>query len=259
MPDGQGLALELLDRFRLVRDEVEVDVPPQSATVLAFLAIQNRPVHRSFVAGTLWGDLSEPRALADLRTSLYRVRAPAIRSIGTMLELRPEVRVDLHDAMDLARHVVRTPAPPGRIEPVVDVLARELLPDSDADWIEPTRERYRHLRLRALETVARRLSGAGRHAEAIEVAQVAVAIEPLSETAQTALICAFVAEGNGALALRQHETFRRRLWRELRVRPVPFERLCVVAGNGADREGDADPAVLVTAWRRSRDGSATRR
>jgi DNA-binding SARP family transcriptional activator len=253
------VALELLDRFRLRRGLVRVDVPLRSATVLAFLAIKGRQVHRSVVAGTLWGDLPEARALADLRSALYRIRVPAVRATGDVLELVPGVSVDLREAMDVARAIVRTPGLPARIEPVIDLLGRELLPDSDELWIEPARERYRHLRLRALETIARELTQAGRHAEAIEAAQVAVAIEPLSETAQAALICAFVAEGNEALALRQHEAFRRRLWRELRVRPVPFERFCALDVRRDDAAESTWPAVAVAPWRRSGDASATRR
>jgi DNA-binding SARP family transcriptional activator len=255
---GEGVALELLDRFRLCRDQVEIEVPPQSATVLAFLAIKGRQVHRSVVAGTLWGDLPEARALADLRSALYRVRVAAVRAVGNVLELEPDVGVDLRAAMELARDLVRTPGPPARIEPIIDLLGRELLPDSDELWLEPARERYRHLRLRALETVARELTRAGRHVEAIEAAQVAVSVEPLSETAQAALICAFVAEGNEALALRQHEAFRRRLWHELRVRPVPFERFCKLDDRPEEPATPWQP-VSVTPWRRTGDASVTRR
>jgi DNA-binding SARP family transcriptional activator len=259
LPDGNGVVLELLDRFRLTRDRAEIIVPPQSATVLAFLALRDRPVHRSLVAGTLWGDLPERRALADLRSALYRIHAPTVRASGNMLELLPDVRLDLREAMALAREMARASDPPTRTEPIVELLGRELLPDSDGVWLEPARERYRSLRLRALVAVARRLTGAGRHAEAIEVAQVAVAIEPMSETAQAALICALVAEGNEALALRKHESFRRRLWRELRVHPVPFEQVCLVGADRPDEDGATRGHVAVTPWRRTGDASATRR
>ncbi|HEX8939194.1 MAG TPA: BTAD domain-containing putative transcriptional regulator [Candidatus Limnocylindrales bacterium] len=245
MPDGERATLELLDRFRLVHGRTDVDVPRQSATILAFLAVQNRPVHRSLVAGTLWADLPEHRALADLRSALYRIRVPVVRAVGDLLELRPGVRVDFHEAMELARALSRTTRPPDRVEPIVDLLARELLPDSDSVWIEPVRERYRHLRLRALETVARCLSGVGRHGEAIEVAQMATAIEPMSETAEAALILAFVAEGNEGLAIREHESFRRRLWRELRVRPRPFEELRAVAADAAVRDGQGPVSTML--------------
>ena len=96
-------------------------------------------------------------------------------------------------------------------------------------WIEAERERFRHLRLSALDTLAASLTESGRHAEAVEVAQVAVAIEPASEQAEATLIRALVAEGNVALAVREWQGFRARLWRELRVRPTSeFDDL----GNG---------------------------
>jgi DNA-binding SARP family transcriptional activator len=64
------------------------------------------------------------------------------------------------------------------------------------------------------------LSKAERYGETVEVAQIAVAIEPTSEKAEYTLIGALIDEGNESLAVREYREFRRRLWRELRVRPA---------------------------------------
>jgi two-component SAPR family response regulator len=173
--------------------------------VLAYLAIRDRPVRRSVVADALWPAAAERRAI--------------VLASGETLELAPWLRVDLREAIILARDLATTDRLPASTERVVGVLGKELLPDWDQDWIEPEREHFRQLRLRALDALAERLTRAGRHAEAVEVAQTALAVEPLSETAERALITAFVDEGNEALAVREYETFRRRLWHDLRLRP----------------------------------------
>jgi len=221
--DSPPLALEILDRFRLRAGATDVAVPPRSAMVLAYLAIRDRPVRRSVVADALWPTAPERRALASLRSAIYRLHAPTpgaiVLATGETLELAPWLRVDLREAIILARDLATTDRLPGSTERVVGVLGKELLPDWDQDWIEPEREHFRQLRLRALDALAERLTRAGRHAEAVEVAQTALAVEPLSETAERALIAAFVDEGNEALAVREYEMFRRRLWRDLRLRP----------------------------------------
>jgi len=101
--------------------------------------------------------------------------------------------------------------------------------------------------------MTKRLSESGRWAEAIEVAQVAVAIEPSSENAEYALIGALIADGNRSLAVREYREFRRRLWGELRVRPSrPLGHLLGVAVRPMDavRPGLADPKVSRFAVRK---------
>jgi len=217
------MQLEILDRFRLRAGTSDVQVPPRSAMVLGYLAIRDRPVRRSVLADALWPALSERRALAGLRSAIYRLNAPApgliVVANGGSLELAPGLLIDLREAITLARNLARTSVIPADIGAIVQLLSRELLPDWEQDWIEPEREHFRQLRLRALDTLAASLTRAGRLAEAVEVAQTALSVEPLSETAELALISAFVVEGNEALAVREYESFRRRLWRDLRLRP----------------------------------------
>jgi DNA-binding SARP family transcriptional activator len=217
------MQLEILDRFRLRAGSTDVEVPPRSAMVLAYLAIRDRPVRRSVIADALWPTLSERRALASLRSAIYRLHAPApapiVLATGESLELAPGLRIDLREAIGLARDLATTSSLPADIGRIVRLLGRELLPDWEQDWIEPEREHYRQLRLRALDALSAELTRVGRHAEAVEVAQTALTVEPLSETAELALIRAFVVEGNEALAIREYEAFRRRLWHDLRLRP----------------------------------------
>jgi DNA-binding SARP family transcriptional activator len=248
--DGKERSLQILDRFRLVWDGADVDVPRHSATLVAHLAVLDRPVHRSTIAGSLSPTLSESRALAGLRSALYRIGVPAVRADGDIIALARDVRVDLRDAIGLARALTRGGLP-DRIEPVVEVLCQELLPDDDSVWIEAERQRFRHLRLCALDALAGRLTAAGRHSEAVEAAQVAIAVEPASEQAEATLVRALVAEGNTALAMREWHAFRARLWRELRVRPAhEFDEVCAEDPHGHPSVMQTRPAGHESATRR---------
>jgi len=83
------------------------------------------------------------------------------------------------------------------------------------------RERYRQLRMHALEILCVRLSGAGRHGEAVEAGLAAVSGEPLRESAHRVLIGAHLAEGNRCEAIRQFDRYRGVLQRELGLEPSP--------------------------------------
>jgi DNA-binding SARP family transcriptional activator len=215
------IRIELLDRFRILIDDREVPVPLTSALVLAHLAIRERPFQRSTLAGLVWPSIPEPRALGNLRTALYRLgrASVAVELKGREIELSAAVPVDLRETRHIARNLWRGGTPPADLDASIERLTRELLPDWDEIWLEPERERYRQLRLHALESLSRRLAGDGRLADAVEAAHAALVTEPASESAERALMDALVAEGNRALAARSFDRFRRRLWRDLRVRP----------------------------------------
>jgi DNA-binding SARP family transcriptional activator len=105
-------------------------------------------------------------------------------------------------------------------EPPAALLARgEILPDWYDDWLVIERERFRQLRVHALERLCDRLTAAGRFAEAVDAGLAAVESEPLRESAHRALIRTHLAEGNACEALRQYRAFRELLRRELGLRP----------------------------------------
>ncbi|WP_267898109.1 AfsR/SARP family transcriptional regulator [Spongiactinospora gelatinilytica] len=90
---------------------------------------------------------------------------------------------------------------------------------SDNEWVLIEQEQYHQLRLYALEAMARRLTAAGRHGEAVAAALSAVRAEPLRESAHRVLIDAHLAAGNRAAAQRQYEQCRRILLDELGLEP----------------------------------------
>jgi DNA-binding SARP family transcriptional activator len=102
-----------------------------------------------------------------------------------------------------------------------DLLDEDLLPEWDEDWLRKGQEVFRERRLRALEAMTARLSDAGRHWQAVEAGLEAAVAEPLRESAQRALVKAYLADGNWGEALRQYRSFRDLLVAELGVEPSP--------------------------------------
>lgn len=217
--------LELLHGFALTRGGEPACVPMAAQRLLAFLALQERPVHRLFVAGNLWTDASEERATGALRTTLWRLGLAAcgiVRAGGHTLGLSPEVVVDLRDASASARRIIDLAPSKSAEDARLLRSVGDLLPEWYDDWVLIERERFRQLRLHALESLCGTLTIERRFAEAADVGLAAVAGDLLRESAHRALIAVYLAEGNAGEALRQYETFRRLLLVELGLVPSPL-------------------------------------
>jgi DNA-binding SARP family transcriptional activator len=213
--------LKLLDGFDLVCSGRSVSLPLSAQRLLAFVALHERPVQRSYVAGSLWLDTPEERAYANLRSALWRLHRCGlrlVRSIGQRLSLDERVGVDLRQAQALA-HRALDGSSVDAVAGEVSVLSGDLLPDWYDDWIVLERERYRQLRLRALDTLCERLAGAGRLDAALEVGLAAVAGEPLRESSHRAVVRVHLADGNVAEAIRQYRLCRRLLHEHLGLEP----------------------------------------
>jgi DNA-binding SARP family transcriptional activator len=235
LPDEQpeptaapAVALSLLHGFDLVVHGERVALPWNAQRLLAFLALNDRPLLRLHVAGSLWLDKDEERAGANLRSALWRLRQShdLVDTDGGHLRLADEVVVDVRRSEGLCRTILSddgAPAPAGW----ADDLTGELLPDWYDDWVVMSRERLRQLFLHALERLCVRLCDAGRIAHAIDVGMRALGVDPLRESAHRALIGAYLAEGNQSEALRQYELYRRILADHLQLEPSECLRALV--------------------------------
>jgi DNA-binding SARP family transcriptional activator len=211
--------VSLLGEFALEVNGAQLELPHSARRVVAFLAVAGHPLARVFVAGSLWPDVTEDRAAGNLRSALWRLRqtgADIMVSSPLMIGLSPSVIVDLHEVIRDARSCLDGRPVHADLD---DRLADELLPSWYEEWLVLGRERLRQLRLHALETLCARCSAAGAAGRAIDLGLSAVAVEPLRESAHRALICAHLAEGNAAEALRQYEVFRLLAATELGVAP----------------------------------------
>ncbi len=192
--------------------------------LLAFLALHERPLHRVYVAGTLWIDASEDRAAANLRSSLWRLHQPGYKLVeATNLQLRlaPEIPVDVREMRAVAHKLLMNPESIEERE--IDLheasLTGELLPDWYDDWVFLERESLRQLSLHALEALGEHLLGNGRLGPALEAGLAAVGSDPLRESSHRLLIKVHLAEGNAGEAIRQFRFCQRLLRQELGLEP----------------------------------------
>ena len=227
-----GVRLSLLGGFALARDGNVVDLPATAQRVVAFLALHERPLQRTYVSGTLWPNSSEDHAGASLRSALWRLHRLAIDIVEATVDriwLAPQVRVDLRQVVARARRLIDEAGSLEETDMRAMAAAGDLLPDLDEDWLLMERERFRQLRVHALEALCNRLTAASRFAEAVDAGLVAVEFEPCRESAQRALIKAHLAEGNPSEAARQYGKYVRLLADELGIEPSPPMR-ALVAG-----------------------------
>lgn len=191
--------------------------------VLAFLAVHGGAVYRAHAAGLLWLDVPGDRAYANLRNALWRLRRAGpglVDGEAGQLRLSHRVSVDLRDARARAQHLLAT----GTVDAsrLVDTgLTRELLPDWYDDWLAVERERFRQLRLHALEALGLRLVRMGELAAALETALAALAADPLRESAHRLVMTVHLAEGNGWEAIRQYRAYQRVAGERLGLAPSP--------------------------------------
>jgi DNA-binding SARP family transcriptional activator len=212
--------LSLIEGFELRREETVVHVAPSAQRLLAFVATHQRPLQRVYIAGRIWTNFSQEHANANLRTALWRLPRPGgplVESRPGGLALAPGVAVDMHELLARASRVLERRPHPEDLARLAD--AGELLPDWYDDWLYFERERFRQLRLLALEELCGGLIEAGEFARALQAGLAAVAGEPLRETAHRALIKAHLAQGNAAEALRQYCMFRALMRDQLGLEP----------------------------------------
>ena len=214
---GPTIKLRLLEGFEITADGETIALPPSAQRLVAFLALQHLPVVRSYAAGALWGQHSEQRAAACLRSAIWRANSDStmIDAARSNLRLHDGVTVDARNAVDAAHSVLVG----GETQLSAAMLAGELLPGWYEDWVLVERERIRQLCLQAMERMADSLLIAGKLDLAIEAALGVVTSEPLRESAHRVLIDAYIASGNRGEALRQYERCCTILHCELGLQP----------------------------------------
>ena len=214
-------AVHVLGSFEIVLDDLRPTVPLPTQRLVTLLALR-REIGRTQAAGVLWPEVEHAHALANLRTALWRLRnvCPGIvGTCGSELRVDPEATIDLRDAEALAHRIMRDPLPRPEAREASAMLGNDLLPDRDDEWLEFERERFKELRVHALERLSERLSAWGEHAEAVQCGLLAVQAEPLRESAHRALMRAHIAEGNRARAVQQFRSLEHQLDLELQVPP----------------------------------------
>jgi DNA-binding SARP family transcriptional activator len=222
--EAASVQVRLLDGFRLDVDGHSIEVPASTQRLIAFLALRPHTLQRGYAAGFLWLDVPDQRALANLRSALWRLRQLSRRVVEAhhdTVRLDPAVSVDVLEATAMARRWVAGLVTEEDITSGLSALEFDLLPDWYEDWVASERERFRQLRLHALEAVSERCIALGRLGDALISALAVVFADPLRETGHRALIRVHLAEGNTGEAVREVRRYERLLREELDVGASP--------------------------------------
>ena len=235
-----GTSITLLGGFRFFSGDTEVQLPEASERLIAYLAVKNRPVHRLAVAGVFWPDASESQALANLRSALWRLSGPSHDALEVgpkSLAVNPDVLVDLHGASTLARRVLEKTAhlSDAALSSAPDLLQDDLLVGWYDEWSIQAAERWRQLRLHALEGLARRLMHLGRYAAAVDVALRCIDTDPLRESAHAVVVAIHLAEDNRSEAIAAFDRYCATLYADLGLEPSEHLRALVNAVPAAMR------------------------
>ncbi len=202
-------------------------LPKKARALLAYLAAEDgRAVSRERLADLLWPYQGSEQARHSLRNCLLELR----KALGSAADLHlvadfancriRDVDVDLDRFETLARS-----EQPTELEAAADLYRGEFLADFHItsepfqEWLAAERDRALGLACEVLQRLTAARDSAGEHEAAIRSGRRLVALDPLSELGQRALIRAYAKAGRRAEALRQYKSCAENLKRELGVAP----------------------------------------
>lgn len=243
------LRIYCLGTFRVELDGIPIASfdTDKTRALLAYLALEvDRPHRRERLAGLLWSDLPEERALQNLRqTLLYLRKALHEDRTSTLLiladrdsvQLNPECNFWLDvrafcSLLDNACQQTRGRNGPGwlNILRVQQALALYRGPFLDEfylngsplfdEWATLQREEYNHLAVEALALQAEYHERRGEITHARKAASRIIELAPWEETAQSQVMRLFAQDGQWSAAQSQYVLLRRYLSEHLGVEPT---------------------------------------
>ena len=203
----------------------------QGRLLLIYLALhRHRPVSRDELADAIWRDRPPAAAGGSLNALISKLRSavgPNVIVGTTSLQLADSVSVDL-DAARRAVDDARTRLENGDYDDArdhavcaVELTARGLVPDHEAEWLDEQRRDLEEVRLQALECLGEAGLALGSQAlpEARRAAAALISESPYRESGHLLNMRALAAEGNVAEAIRAYHALRRMLDEELGILP----------------------------------------
>jgi two-component SAPR family response regulator len=161
---SEEFSLSLLGQFAVHRGDRPVELPPACRRLIALVALKRRPVHRLWVCAMLWPHAQTRRAVASLRSTMWRLRPvgadPLLEVDPQYIVLAPGVSVDWHAAVDQIGRLLDDGEPARVVEPqfVADLLpllrAGELLDGWAEPWAASERQRYSAMRKAARDKLS---------------------------------------------------------------------------------------------------------
>ena len=225
--------LDLLGGFRLTsRDGETLEVrAKKSRALLGVLAVApNQEATRHKLAALLWSDRGEEQARDSLRQALGAIRkdfsglgADALALVGDRVALNPKfftIDVTEFEAASASRDTAELRrAATLYAGPFLDGLST--FDNAFEDWLREVRADLSLRAIDAFQLLAESESGI----ERVAICERLVALDPLREPSHVALMRAHIALGQAALAIKQYETCKLLLKRELNLEPGDELRL----------------------------------
>jgi DNA-binding SARP family transcriptional activator len=195
--------------------------------LLCYLALTSKAHGRLALAGLLWPEMTEEKALMNLRNVLTRLKqhlAPHLTITRQSIGFNQDVPYWL-DVAEFEAGVAAS-SDTGRLQAAVKLYGGDFLDGfylSDVthfdEWVLAQRARLRELALAALHRLVTHFAAQAEYETAIAYARQLLAIEPWREEAQRELMRLLAFSGQRSAALRQYETCRRILTEEVAVQP----------------------------------------
>jgi DNA-binding SARP family transcriptional activator len=229
MPHARLAVLGGFQLFSMQGDPVALTARKPRA-LLAYLALSpGRPHARERLATLLWGDSSDQQARTSLRQALTAVRR-GLPEADSVISADTDCVALAPSALEVDALVFEQAVGLGTVEALqsgLQLYRGDLLDGFSADapafeqWLVAERERLRGLAVQALSALFEFQRRLGLSDAAVETAARLVALDPLREDTQRDLIRLYLQQGRMVEALRQYQSVRQVLARELGVQPAP--------------------------------------
>lgn len=246
------LHLNLLGAFQASKDNFPLGFDTdKTRALLAYLAVEaDRPHQRKYLAGLLWSDLPEDRALHSLRQALSALRRSLCESqsgptfliierdkvqVNPNSEIHLDVQIFERDAERAMQHyqpIRQHSQVDWRINvrqlqrtiglfrgPFLDQLYLTGSPLFE-EWASLKREQLNQLMIRALSILADLFERCGDISQARQYASQIVSLAPWDETAQTYVMRLLAVEGHWSAVHSQYRHLKRYLQEQMGVGPT---------------------------------------
>lgn len=224
------IQVQLFGALTLRQNGVGLPLPASADArrLLACMLVQRRPQARLTLLGQLRPELAEEDARRALRQALWQIN----RVLPNLLSADSEqvwltdpnsLHIDSVEFENLTRPHLTSggtwAAAAQSLSRAVTLYQNDLLEGYYDDWVILERERLRELYLQALECLTQALKATLRYEQALQTVLRLASADPLRESAHREIMRLHYYLGNPAAALRQYETCRQALQRELGLEP----------------------------------------
>jgi DNA-binding SARP family transcriptional activator len=219
----------------------------RARSLLAWLALNPGSHPRGDVASRFWPDVLDSSARASLRNGLWALRRALGDDADALVATRARVGLEGPHWLDVTAFGEYVAA--GRLDDALALCRGELLAGLDEEWVLEFRDAHRARLSDLLERLAARDEAGGDLAGAISHSRARVALDPLAEDAQRALIARLTRSGDRAGALAAYARLRERLRRDLGISASPETRELVLGiREHPSAPAGAEPARGVGGW-----------